>query len=269
MSKRYRMAIVSRVPFVKRNPIKYQRTPVKRQAIFSREPVYFKEIGYEGCSLCNKLQVNCISQTEYCEWNTKPEKSNFQVFRLITISHELSECETQELIEKINHVKENGCYIRLIAEVPLTKEVLFALGYEPLNVIQFNLNLLEEDEDFLRKMKQTIFTADNCGLYVGLMLYPVIPGVTKCHNILELLNSLRNSCDIVCFRYLDLPSSCKIYDNTYFNINGYAVPCKYFIRLNNMWVVNSYYRRTFSTAILRFLSPRKVNCLCCNEHICY
>lgn len=269
MSKKYRRAIFSRTPIVNRKPVRQHRMPVKRHSIFSRIPITFEATEFTGCPLFNSQCFNCASENNYCEWNTDTSECDFQVFRLIRVCEPLSEDETQDLIKKILFVKSLGCYIRLITDAPLDNEVLFTLGYDPLNVIQFNINLLDFSKDYIKGMKHSIFTADNCGLYVGLMLYPIIPGVTKSHEVLEFLNSFRCSCNNICFKYLELPLSTKKYEDSYFNVNGHVVPSCYFVKLGNKLVVSPYYRRTFSTIMTRFLTPRKVNCSCCNDYICY
>jgi hypothetical protein len=246
--------------------------PVKRHSIYNRVPVAQDSIEFVGCPLSDTHCDDCASENSYCKWDEDTDKCDYHTFRLVRISEELNEDEASDLLNKIQFVKNAGCYIRLITDVPLPNEVLFALGYDPLNVIQFNINILESSEEYLRRMKGSIFIADNCGLYVGLMVYPIVPGVTKSYDVLEFLNSFRCACNNICFKYLELPSNTKITKvglNSYFNVNGYVVTADYYMQLGDMWVVNSYYRRTFSTIMTRFLTPRKVNCSCCNDHICY
>lgn len=269
MAKRYRRAIFSRTPIKVEKPKIVDRVPVKRHSIYQRIPITFKKTEYIGCPLLDSSYLDCASENYYCEWDASTEEHDYQTFRLIRIQEELSEDETNELIKKITFIKSLGCYVRLITDVPVADEVLFLLGYDPLNVVQFNINIVESSDKYIKTMKHSIFTADNCGLYVGLMLYPIIPGVTKCHDILEFLNSFRCSCNNICFRYLDIPESIEDMDSDYFNINGNMVPRCYYTKLGQKWVVNSYYRRTFSTIMTRFLTGRKVNCSCCNDHICY
>lgn len=272
MSKKYRRAIFSRTPVVNRKPVKHDRVPVRRHSIFNRIPVTYDETEVTGCSLFDSSCSSCATENQYCEWNADPEKYDFQVFRLIRVCEELTEETVQELIKKIQFVKSLRCYVRLITDVPLENEILFTLGYDALNVVQYNINILESSKDYLSRMKRSIFTADNCGLYVGLMVYPIIPGVTKSYDVLELLNSFRCSCNNIAFRYLELPSTIKTFteeEHTYFNVNGYVVSAEYYKNIGNKWVVNTYYRRTFSTIMTRFLTPRKVNCSCCNDYICY
>lgn len=268
MAKRYRRAIFSREPVINRRPVKRHRTPVKRHSIFNRVPLTSVKTEYQGCQLYGCNCENCVSEQEFCEWDADVEKYDFHTFRLIRISEILDEDAESELIKKIHYVKSLGCYIRLITDVELPNGVLFALGYNPLNVVQFNINIMETSEEVLRSMKTSIFTADNCGLYVALMLYPIIPEVTHTSGILELLNSFRCSCNNICFKYLDLPCSTPC-SNGYYNVNGHLVPECYYQRIGDKLGVTAYFRRTFSTIMTKFLTVRKVNCSCCNDHICY
>ena len=267
MAKKYRKAILSRSPIIDSTPKPVHRVPIKRHSIFNRMPVSSDSFICTGCSLFENTG-NCANQVDYCKWNESVDKYDFKTFRLIRISKILSPEEIEEVVQKIKFVQSNGCYIRLLTSVPVDNAILFALGYDPLNTIQYTLNIIDTSDDELVALKKNIFTADNCGIYVGLMIYPIIPEVTKCYSIIELLNSLRCSCNMICFKYIELPEDWKCYDG-YFNINGNIASVNNFVKFNHKWRVNNYYRRTFATAVNRFLSPRKVDCLCCNEHICY
>lgn len=261
--RRYRRAIFHRVPVINRKPLKQHREPICRKTICKRTPITSVVVEYDGCGLINSTCEECALQQFYCDWDASLEDYDYNVIRLIRIQ---DIDDTKELLHKIQYVESIGCYLRLITDVPLEDEVLYALGYNSLNVVQFNINIL--DELLLNIMKHSIFTADNCGIYVSLMLFPIIPEVTHTSQVLEILNAFRCSCNIICFKYLEIPVDFPSVDG-YFNVNGNCVSSEYYIKLGDKFVVNAYFRRTFSTVISRFLSPRKVNCSSCNEHVCY
>lgn len=259
---RYRRPIFKRVPFVKRKSV-HSRTPlVKRRPIFRREPVPLNFIAFESCTIGCK---DCSGNT-YCSVDTSREDDN-KNFRLIRVKEEKTEEEWNEICKQIAFVESQGCFIRMVTDVSIPREVLFVLAYSPFNVVQYNLNL-SSSESYLDGIKESLFLADNCGLYIALMLYPIMPEATKSYDILEFLNSMRCSCNVICFKFIEF--SCENHPYMgFFNINGNLIPEKYMEQQSDKFVCSSSFKESFCTIMTRYLNPRKISCSLCNDKICY
>lgn len=262
MSK-YRRPIFKRVPFIKRQSI-FDRTPmVTRRPLYNRNPVTSIKTEFEGCTIedCR----DCAGNT-YCHVSTLRETDE-NSFRLIRIIEQQTDEQWEEMCKHITFVRAQGCNIRVVTDVPVPKDVIFQLAYSPFNVIQYNVNLLGSDEEF-RAIRGSLTTADNCGLYVVLMVYPIIPEVTRTSDVLEFLNSMGCTCNTLCFKFIELPAERKPKLHC-FNINGHLLPDKYMELQDDKWVCNQYFKENFCTIMMSFLAPRKINCSLCNDNICY
>lgn len=260
---KYRRPIFTRVPFIKRHTIMTRTPLVTRNPMYSRTPVTSETIEYEGCTIedCK----DCAGKL-YCKISATRESDDTN-FRLIRVKETLTEEQWNEIIKGITFVRTQGCNIRMVTDVPVPKEVIFELAYSPYNVIQYNVNLFDSDESF-REIRSSLTTADNCGLYVCLMLFPIIPVATKSSDILEFLNSMGCSCNMLCFKFIELPSEMKPKMHC-FNVNGHILPEEYMELQGNKWVCNQYFKENFCTIMMTFLTPRKISCSLCNDNICY
>lgn len=239
------------------------RTPfIKRTSIYNRTPIFVPKVDYEGCIICDK---SC-NGTKYCEVRIpKDEDSDsFRLIRILDVSY--SQDEWDEIVKTIEFVKSQECNVRVVTDRSLPNEVLYKLSYSSFNVVQFNLNLMSHHN--MSKMKRNIFLADNCGLYISLMLFPIIPTVTKSSDILELLSSMRCSCNTVCFKFVELSANQYILQDHYI-INGYSVHKSFMSTCGDRLICSEWFKTSFCTIFTQFLEPRKINCSLCNDNTCY
>lgn len=261
---KYRNPIITRVPFVRRKTI-YTRVPtVKRIPIVSRSPISLSNIDFEGCVLCSE-GCGC-NGANYCSASTV-RGDNPTDFRLIRIFEgDYPDEYWMDIIDSIEFVKQQSCNIRMISDVAIPNEVLFSLGYSPFNVAQYNLNVF--DKKSIKGIRESLLTSTNCGIYTSLLLYPIMPEVTKSYDIIELLSSLQYSCRTLCFRFLELPDE-YVESQGFYNVNGHLVPSKYMEHVEDKIVCNDYFKENFCTIMTRYMEPRKVSCSLCNDNVCY
>lgn len=263
--RKYRTPIVSRVPFIKRKTVMDRTPTIMRNPIVTRNPVPSEWVKFDSCPLgCGSCFHSCDGN-EFCDYS---EVGNPEVFRLIRIEDkQYTDEDWLEIVDAIRITKSQDCYIRMIVDIPVPKEILFELAYSPYNTIQFNVNLFC-DNNFFHKMKANISTADNCGLYIALMLFPVIPVTTKTYDIIELLSSMRCTCNNICFKFLELDINTKKMRGCY-NVNGNLVPSEYMEMRDGKLKCSEFFQETFCTIMMQYTTPRKINCSLCNDCICY
>lgn len=258
---KYRIPIMHRTPFVRRIPVLEREPVIRRTSVFQRKAICSTVVDYRGCIIGDRY-TDCNGCT-YC----KPGKENeYNDSILLVIDDEIE--DWQEVIDDIIAAKNNKEYMRVVTDVPLPKEVIYELAYSPFNVLQYNLDLYMGKEE-LDTFKSSIFTASNCGLYIAVLLYPILPGVVRVYDVIELINSFRNLCRHVCLKFIEVkePISPR---NGYYNINGEAVPEWTLKRTEDETLqCSDLYISKFLTSLQKYIVPRKINVSICNQEVCY
>lgn len=106
----------------------------------------------------------------------------------IYVSEYESFCEVEE---KVLFCEKSGYRTRVITDVELPKELVWASAYSEYNVLQINLdiNRFNCDYDWISK---TAYLSNICGLYVVIFVYNVKSTVENLCRVAMLIHRLRN-----------------------------------------------------------------------------
>lgn len=257
---KYRIPIMHRAPFVRRIPVLEREPVIRRTSVFQRKAICSTTVDYKGCIIGDKY-TDCNGCT-YC----KPGEENPQNDSILLVIDDEVE-DWQEVIDDILAAKNNKDYMRVVTDVPLPDEVVYELAYSPFNVLQYNIDLYMGRSE-LDALKASIFTASNCGLYISVMLHPILPGVVRVYNIIELINSFRNLCNHVCLKFIEVKEPLRPC-NGYYNINGEAVPEWTLEKAEETLQCSPLYTSKFISSLQKYVVPRKINVSICNQKVCY
>lgn len=258
---KYRIPIMKRTPFVIRRSIVHRSPVVSRIAVINRTPVPVKNISYTSC----KLMTSCVDCKGFDYTPTNEVLAPMCIFRLVRVSDTDNK---EQLIDKIQGIKNEGAYIRLVTDKPLPAEVVTSLMYSPFNIIQYNINCM--DNVSRGDMKKSLAVAKNCGLYTSVLFYPIIPTIIKVSYILSMLEEYHSLVNYFCLNFLSTHGVLPQNYGGHYNINGYLVPDKYMTYNKEGGIqCNESYLSDFITVLNSFVRPRKINVILCNNATCY
>lgn len=89
---------------------------------------------------------------------------------------------------KIWACRSKGHYVRLVVDKNIPSSILWASAYDQNNILQINIDLFSNLEPWIPNLA---YAADRCGLYFVLMVYPIIPGITKISSIIQRIDPIR------------------------------------------------------------------------------
>lgn len=228
--------------------MEFIRKPIiSRTAIYQRIACCSDNIKCEGCGLCES-SVQCKGS----------EGNNLEV---IYISQEQN---WEETIAKIWELHDKGKLLRLVINTEIPKEVLWAASYSEKNIFQVNINMVELDHniDWIRRL---VFMSGNCGLYVVLFLYPIIPDLVKTYHVIDVIDMFRN---VVQFHVnLKFGVFTEVQETEgYINFNGIPVSTQYLKKSEEEWKCTSLYLKNFLDIVNLYAIPRKISVGICGEN---
>lgn len=239
--------------FIKRLPILRRIPIVHRSSIVNRTPLC-SPMSWEKCCLCrsnkdcygNKFsRVSSKTQTDYVVMYV-PKK--FQDWK--TLEDQLWQLGTQKV------------FLRLITDMKLPKEVVWAASYSEHNIIQINLNMLEYETE-VRWVDSLMSLANRCGVYCILCLNPIVPGVVRTYQVIELLSRLRNH-----GRFHTNLKFCRISkdmmrDSGWINFNGHVVSEGWLRNSQGVWECTSEFQKKFLEKVQLYSIPKKLSVSIC------
>ena len=237
-----------------------ERVPiVRRTAIFERNACCSTCVEYETCKLCNQF-LDCMGKSY------APHDSNksSEVYRVIYVSKDYEDFDSLE--DKIWELSKKNVCLRLIINRPIPKEVLWAVSYSEKNILQVNLDMLKVNTEVLWA-QELIALAGNCGLYVVLFLYPIIPYLVKTYQVIDLLDMFRNTVNIHTMLKFSKILNVKETDG-YLNFNGIPISTRYLIKTGNDWECTPEYMEKFLKIINLYSVPRKISVSICGKSDC-
>lgn len=241
---------MERKPIVLRNPI------VPRTAIYERIACCSSYVKCENCKLCREFS-DC-SQKTYVPWDSSETS---ELYRVIYVPDDYEDWETLEA--QIWELSDKDVYLRLIIDKNVPKEVLWAASYSEKNIFQINVNMIDFDTEVLWVQK-LVSLAGNCGLYVVLFLYPIVPDLVKTYHVIDILDMFRNSVHFhVTLKFSEI-TDVKETDG-YLNFNGSPVSVKHLTKTDCGWKCTSEYLRKFLEIVNLYAIPRKISVSICGE----
>lgn len=245
-----------------------ERTPVIRKAIIHRTAIYRRialctqNVSYENCRLCTQIS-DCQGNEHLRAIDEFYEKK--EVYRVMYISAQ--DCDWDEIEARIWQLEKKGLLLRLIIDRDIPDRVLWAASYSAKNIFQVNINMihLEKNLEWIQKL---VAMAGNCGLYSVLFLYPIIPGLVKTYNVLEVIDNFRNAG----YHHVTLKFgkivNCEETDG-YLNFGGIPVSTKYLIQTSpKVWECTKEYLDLFVEKVQIYTTPRKVSISVCGNGDC-
>lgn len=234
-------------PLLKRLPI------LNRVPIIQRHPVYSR-FSWEKCCLCSS-NVDC-SGRKFSRLSSKVLKSCVSVY----VSKKFN--NWKHLENQLWKLGTQGVPLRLITEVNLPKEVVWAASYSSDNVVQINLNMMEYNNE-IKWVDNLMSVLNRCGVYCVLCLNPIVPGVVKTYHVVELLARLRNHGKF----HVNL-KFCRVQGELFkssgwINFNGNPIPEKWMVNHQGVWECTPEFQHQFLEKVQLYSLPKKLSVSIC------
>lgn len=211
------------------------RSPIVKRVAIKRTAILSNMSEYSGCLLCNGLE---------CEGT---RNSTLEVICV----HKGQKYDWQELESQIWKLRDQKKFLRLIIEQDIPKEVLWAASYSEKNILQVNIDISQFKANF-NWITRNVFLSSNCGLYVILFIYPIVPGVIKSYQVVEILNIFRN--------VIQFHTALKFSSNYEESNNP-----DFFIEENGRTVCNPDFIEEFMEIVNTYAVPKKMHITVCGE----
>lgn len=233
-----------------------QKQPTQRTAIFHRTPCC-SQLECVSCRLCN--------QTEDCDGNRfvdvfSDEPSS--VIRKLYIKDSLVDWDS--VMAQITTESNSGSPMRLITDRKIPQRVLWKFSYSDKNVIQINLDMTKFPSN-ISWVEQIMITANKCGIYVVLCMYPIVPQVIKTYQVLEIIDRFKWCGHFTAsIKFCEIPDT-AIVSGGWLNFNGVPVSIKYLVHSNSVWKCTEEFKDLYMKYIYRFSIPRKIKVNVCKD----
>lgn len=248
----------SEVEVMKRTPIIFSRKAIfHRTAIFRRIALCTQNVSYENCRLCTQVS-DCQGQ-EYL-WACDEYYEKKDVYRVLYVSS--LDCDWVAIEAQIWNLENKGLLLRLIIDRDIPDRVLWAASYSAKNIFQVNINMIDLEKN-LSWIQRLVSLAGNCGLYSVLFLYPIIPGLVKSYDVLEVIDNFRNAgYHHITLKFGEI-TNCDEVDG-YLNFGGTPVSTRYLTQTSQgTWECTKEYLKLFTEKIQVYTIPRKVSISVC------
>lgn len=243
---------------IKRHPIIY-RIPifVKRTAVFPRKPLCYKRTKWEHCKLCSSY-VDCSGKA----YARIEDTADLDFMRTIYVSSVFSDWDTLE--SQIWKAQDDGVFVRLLTDVDLPKEIVWALSYSEKNILQINFNTANLNKNIVWT-NSLVALADRCGLYCMICMCPIVPGIVKTYHIISVLDRLRgNGYFHVSLKFWEIHEELIECDG-WLNFNGAPLSVAYLERTPNGWKCTEKFKQDFMSIVQIFSTPRKISVTSCGD----
>lgn len=193
---------------VKRTPV-VNRTPVKRI------PILLNSVRCESCVLHRQCSIrgvipDCSGKPfYYVDITSKTlNKDLTSVLKQDIMPYILVEYKSQEyssnLIELSKKLSVKNLPMYLVTSEPVPEEVLTVMSTNPFNIIQATLNCDTRDSVKSSNLREMFFVARNCGIHTILRIEPIMPGVTKSYEVIDLINSMKNCINHIMLKFVSI-----------------------------------------------------------------
>lgn len=109
-----------------------------------------------------------------------------------------------------------------------------------------------------------MFMSVNCGLYVVLFLYPIIPDLVKTYHIIDVIDMFRNVVHFhVNLKFVEFKNAQEC--GGYINFNGIPVSTKNLYSYQGIWKCSESYMNEFMEIVKLYTNPRKISVGVCGE----
>lgn len=226
-----------------------QRIPIiKRSAIYQRTPICPK-VEYNCCKLCNNC-INCNGK----QLNVFYANTNEYDFN--TLINDIWECED---------TKKN---VRLVIDVPIPKEVVWATSFSEKNILQINVNMLDfKTPNSYQWLGETMNIANRCGLFCILLLYPIVPTITRTYEVIRLIDMVRYFGKF--HTYLKfLESNNIIHYGNWLNFNNTPIAASNFVYEEPYWKCSDDFKKKFLDIVMLYTKPYKLPISICGKTNC-
>lgn len=241
---------MERTPIILRSPI------VSRTAIYKRVACCSSQIKCENCKLCCEF-TDC-SGKRYVSQDSS-ETSEF--YRVIYVPKYYDDWESLEA--QIWELSDKKVYLRLIIDRDIPKEILWAASYSEKNIFQININMIDFDNN-IEWVQNLVALSGNCGLYMVLFLYPIVPDLVKTYHVIDILDMFRNVVHFhTTLKFSEISNINEV--DGYLNFNGSPVSTSYLIKTENGWKCNPEYLKSFLDIVNLYAIPRKISVSICGE----
>ena len=228
---------------VKRIPI------VSRTAIFRRKPIYVRT-SWDKCKVLSNGFLVCGN----------PQKSNIE-----TMYVPFGFTEWHSLEQSIWNCHGSHKVLRLITEVELPKNIIWATSYSEKNILQINLNLLRAKHN-IDWIDQMMNLADRCGIYVVLHMHPVVPEVIKTCHVIQIIDRVSGKgCFHANINFLSFHK--KVAESPeYINFNGIPVKKEYLVETIDGWTCSKEFKERFLSILKMYTVPKHISISACGDN---
>ena len=236
--------IQKRVPIIQRHSIYH------RVAIVRRKPCC-NPVSWSKCILC--------TGSADCSGNVYNQKSSVKLLNVPVGFSDWEELERQ--IWKLQHQNYN---LRLVTEQVMPKEIMWAASFSEQNIVQMNLNLMRMKSE-LDWVSQLMSLSNRCGMYSVLCLNPIVPGVVKTYQVINILDRLRGLGHFhTNLKFCEIPSDIPVY-NGIINFNGYLTSIRFLEKTSQGWKCKPEFIQEFTEKVQLFSEPRKLSLQVCGS----
>lgn len=195
------------------------------------------------------VSVDCVD---------KPEES-----RMIQVFNGFDDWDSLE--QQIWELSAQGVILRLVTDIKLPKEIVWAASYSEKNIIQINLDMTQRriELDWVDKLMSV---ANRCGVYCVLCLHPIVPGIVRTYHVLEVINRIKGKGHFhVNLKFCEITGHI-IEDNGWMNFNGQLLSTKYMSQNQGEWECSQEYKQLFLKKIQLFTTPKRISVSICSEN---
>lgn len=246
---------------MKRQPIVRGVAIFHRVAIFPRKPCC-SGVDWKRCKLCSQFE-DCVGNSFI---PAEIEDLDTEKTRLIRVINEFEDWESIE--QQLWRLSAQGTIVRLVTDVELPKEIIWAASYSEKNIIQINFDMTQRKKG-MKWIDKTMSIANRCGVYCVLCFHPIVPGYTMTYQVIEVIDQ----CKSHGYFHVNL-KFCEITGNViesdgWLNFNGHVIPVKYMEKTSDGWECTQEYKQLFLSKIQLFTKPKKLSVsVCSNENEC-
>lgn len=252
---RYRSPIFERIPIIKRTSIVRRVPIILRHAIFQRtaiQPHYTAGIGCED---------NCTG-TVFGE--PHDENAKFLLFRFT----KGTEVNWDEQIGYAKAAAERKQVIKVVTDILLPSDFVYAVGYSSKNVVQYEVDSIRNTEIPVELRKNMKLCKDS-GLFVAVILYSLLPTVIHSYDVLLILDSLKYVCSHICLKFYEGYPKKLLHNKKYCVVMGHVIPIKYMKYKSGHLQCSDDFIQKFLEVVEKYAVPNKLKYSVCNTQSCY
>ena len=220
---------------------------LRRKIRVKRRPL-LSTVRFQSCNLCYK-KSNCCPHISSC-------------CRPVVISKHYRTWD--KLLETLQRHQAKGNVIRVVTEQVLSNDIIWAMSYSELNVLQVNVDI-QQDWESIKWAISMAHKAEKCGVECLLFIYPVLPPFVKTYHVLQLIDAINDCrhCKIM-IRFGDFINYGLFIQSGFIILRGNKIPLSLVNRIDgDLWGCTEEFKSQFMEYLKFYADDNKIDVRAC------